>query len=129
MNDNAVMAQRGSPIFDKLYKVRPYLSMIINNFNKCYRATNVVAVNKSMIKFKGCIVMKQYNRIKPISRGYKIWVLANKSGYFIDGKIYTKKNSDKVAKDLRGTVVRKLTSQLKGKNHKIFLTIALQAMT
>ena len=102
LNDNAVMPERGSPIFDKLYKVRSYLSMIIKNFKKCYMATDVIAVDESMIKFKGRSVMKQYNPIKLISRGYQIWVFANKSGYFIDGEIYSEKNAGKVAKDLGG---------------------------
>uniref|UniRef100_A0A0L8HB36 PiggyBac transposable element-derived protein domain-containing protein n=1 Tax=Octopus bimaculoides TaxID=37653 RepID=A0A0L8HB36_OCTBM len=80
---------------------------------------DVVAVDESMVKFKCRNSLKQYNTFKPISRGCKIWVLADKSGYFIDGETYTGKHAGKVTRDLGGNVVRKLTSQLKGGKQRL----------
>ena len=50
--------------------------------------------------------------MKPIKRGYKIWVLTDKTGYFLNGDIYTGKGEEGVTKYLGGSVVRKLTNHL-----------------
>ena len=51
--------------------------------------------------------------MKPMKRGYKIWVLVDKTGYFLKGE-------GGVTKDLGGSVVRILTYRLQGGAHKIF---------
>ena len=84
------------------------------------RTSDIVAVDESMVRFKGRSTLKQYNPMKPIKRGYKIWVLADKSGYFLDGEIYTGRVQGNITKDLGGNVVRKLTQPLQGGNHKVF---------
>jgi hypothetical protein len=40
-----------------------------------------MAVDESIIVFKGRSVLKQYNPMKPIKRGYKLWCLADQWGY------------------------------------------------
>lgn len=64
--------------------------------------------------------LKQYNPIRPISKVYKTWVLAHKSGYFIDGEIYTGKNAGKVTRDSGGDIVRKLSRLQAGKPQSFF---------
>ena len=81
------MPNRNSPDYDRLYKVRPFLEMILRNFKKCSLAGDAVAVDKSMAKFKGRSSFKQCNPMKPTKRGYKIRVLADKSDYFLNGDI------------------------------------------
>jgi len=41
-----------------------------------------------MVKFKGRSSLKQYNLMKPVKRGYKIWSLADQRGYMLAFKIY-----------------------------------------
>ena len=120
LNDNVMMPNRKSIDYDKLYKVRPFLDIILRNFKKCYLPGQEVVVDESTVKFKGRCSFKQYNPMKPIKRGYKIWVLADKSGYFLNGEIYWGKSDQGVTKDLGGSVVRKLTTDLQGGFHKIF---------
>ena len=81
------MPARNSPDYDKLYRIKLFIENLIENFKKCFFPGEVVAVDESMVKFKGRSSFKQYNPMKPIKRGYKIWVLADKSGYFLDGDI------------------------------------------
>ena len=51
-------------------------------------------VDESMIRFKGRSSLKQYNPMKPIKRGYKIWCLADNDGYIYKFDIYTVKSQD-----------------------------------
>ncbi|CAI6345494.1 unnamed protein product [Macrosiphum euphorbiae] len=45
-----------------------------------------------MIVFKGRSSMKQYNPMKPIKRGYKIWCMSDQNGYIKKFKIYQGKD-------------------------------------
>lgn len=57
-----------------------------------------------MIKFKGRCSLKQYMPKKPIKRGFKVWVIADKSGYCLKFDIYTGKQ----------------TADMCGKNHIVY---------
>ena len=100
-----MMPNRNSPDYDRLYKVRPFPEMILGNFEKCFLAEEAVAVDESMVKFKGRSSFKQHNPMKLTKKGYKIWVLADKSDYFLNGDIYSGKNEQGVTKNLGGSVV------------------------
>ena len=67
---------------DRLYKIRPSLDYLNSKFVERFHAENL-SLNKSMIKFKGYSLLKQYNPIEPIKRGYTTWCL-----YDNDGSIY-----------------------------------------
>lgn len=121
LNDNSRMPKRGDPAFDKLYKVRPFLEEIQGKFLKCFKPGETLAVDESMIKFKGRSCLKQYMPKKPIKRGYKVWVLADKSGYCYKFQIYTGKTGDKTEKKLGETVVKTLCECLEYTNRKIFI--------
>ena len=82
VNDNSVMPQRGSPNYDKLYKIRPLIEFLKNTFKENYAPTK--NQSESIVKFKGRISYKQYMHKKPIKRGYKIWLRADKLGYVCD---------------------------------------------
>lgn len=120
INDNELMPKRNSPDFDKLYKIRPFLSSLQINFLKYFRPSEYIAIDESMIKFKGRSSLKQYLPKKPIKRGYKVWVLADKSGYCYKFDIYTGKTGDSPEKGLGVKVVNRLCQGLENKGHKIF---------
>ena len=79
-----------------------------------------------MILFKGRSSLKQYNPMKPIKRGYKIWARADMDGYMSKFSIYQGKNGaleDLDVPDCFGLgekVVLHLTLDLIGKNHKVY---------
>ena len=73
----------------------------------------------------GSSSLKQYNPMKPIKRGYKLWCIADNHRYDYKFEIYTGKNlaeENPLKKDLGlgGMVVTQLTENLKGKNHQVF---------
>lgn len=121
MNDNSVMPERNEDGYDKLYKVRPLLTELAKNFANCMAATKELALDESMIKFKGRSCLKQYMPKKPIKRGYKVWMLADKNGYCHKFEIYTGRSEVGITeKNLGERVVLKLTNEFAEKNHLLF---------
>jgi len=120
INDNSLMPKRGDLDFDKLYKVRPLLDVLSNRFVECYELTEFLAVDESMIKFKGRSGLKQYMPKKPTKRGYKNWALACSSGYLHNFQLYTGKIGDTVEKNLGKRVVEDMCQLVDGKYHKVF---------
>jgi hypothetical protein len=120
LNDNSVIPKRGDVNFDKLYKVRPFLNLILKNSQALYNPNRVVAIDESMIKFKGRNAAKQYMPKKPIKRGYKVWALADKHGYLWNFDVYTGKSGDLAETNLGARVVKNLSAPLKNKNYFLY---------
>lgn len=57
--------------------------------------------------------------MKPIKRGYKIWVRANETGFISEFEIYTGK-VESVETSLSKRVVINLTKNIQGKYHRVF---------
>ena len=80
-----------------------------------------------MILFKGQHSIKHYNPIKPIKRGYKLWVRADMDGYISKFDVYQGKAAEEsTVEDLNGStfglgeqVVQTMTQDLAGKNHEV----------
>lgn len=120
LNDNNMMPKKGEIGYDKLYKIRPYLTILKYNFQKYYNPNKIIAVDESMIKFKGRSTLKQYMPKKPIKRGYKVWSLADKKGYLWNFEIYAGKVGDNVETNLGGRV-KDLSFPLQNKNHNLYI--------
>ncbi|XP_050465086.1 piggyBac transposable element-derived protein 4-like [Cataglyphis hispanica] len=73
-----------------------------------------------MIKFKSRSSIKQYLSKKPVKRGYKLWVLADKSGYCYRFDVYTGKVGNQVTKNLGEKIVNTLTSDLVENEHRVY---------
>ena len=86
--DNSTLSQPGSPSYDRLGKVRPLLSYLQARFSAVYNPSREISVDEAMIKFQGRSCLKQYMPKKPIKRGIKVWVLADR-GYFSRLEVYT----------------------------------------
>lgn len=119
VNDNHFLPTRNSPRYDKLYKIRPLLDTLQHTFEHNYRPTEHMAIDESMIKFKGRSYLKQYMPKKPIKRGYKVWMLCTSSGYCLKFDIYTGK-AEAVEKNLGARVVLDFTRDLQNKNYKFY---------
>lgn len=120
LNDNNLAPKRGDLKFDKLYKLRPFLTQLSEKFQISFQPCESMAVDESMIKFKGRSSLKQYLPKKPIKRGFKVWILADKSGYVHKFDIYTGKKDGSVEKQLGERVVKGLVQDIENKNHKIY---------
>ena len=119
VNDNLVQPKKGEVGFDKLYKLRPLIDILSETYFKCYEPNQHQSIDESMVKFKGRIGFRQYMPLKPIKRGYKIWIRADQSGYVSQFQVYTGK-SDRVEQSLGARVVKDLTRPLVGNYHKVF---------
>ncbi|CAH1957168.1 unnamed protein product [Acanthoscelides obtectus] len=102
-----------------LIGVRPLIDILNESFPKAYNHSSYLAVDESMIAFKGRSSIKQYMPMKPVKRGYKVWCLADSAtGYICKFDIYTGKTSDSEKQNygLGERVVINLTSSLKNKD-------------
>lgn len=53
LNDNTIMPKRNTHNYDKLYKLRPFINILLSNFQKTYNPHQIVAIDESMVKFTG----------------------------------------------------------------------------
>ncbi|XP_049762479.1 piggyBac transposable element-derived protein 4-like [Schistocerca cancellata] len=121
-NDNSMMPKRGQANFDKLFKIRSLVEMLNKRFAQCYQPHQKVAINESMVKFKGRSSMKQYMRDKPVKRGYKIWMLCDDLAYNLKFQVYTGRlATEKSELGLGAQVVSDLCEEHYGKNHIVFM--------
>ena len=72
------------------------------------------AIDEAMVKYKGQSLLKQYLPMKPIKRGFKVWVRADSSNGFIsDLDVYAGKDGSATA-NLGTKVVERLSRVLVG---------------
>lgn len=79
INDNTQQPERGSPNYDKLYKIRPLLDKMKEQCNKIDQEEHQ-SIDEQMIKFKGRHSLKQYLPMKPTKWGFKMFTRAGVSG-------------------------------------------------
>lgn len=120
LNDNSSIPKKGEDNYDKIYKVRPFLNFILKNSQLLYNPNKIIAIDESMIKFKGRNSAKQYLPKKPIKRGYKVWALADKNGYLWNFELYTGKSRDLTEKNLGARDIKHLSQPLQNKNHNLY---------
>ena len=82
LNDSANYIAKGQPGHDPLYKLRPFMDPLLDNFKAAYNLGREIAIDESMIGFKGRLHFIQYMPKKPTKWGMKAFVLADSSsGY------------------------------------------------
>ena len=90
MNDNSKHVKKGQPGHDPLFKVRPFLDPLIQNFQDAYQPSRELSIDESMIGFKGRLSFIQYLPKKPTKWGMKAFVLADsRNEYTYNWRLYT----------------------------------------
>ena len=90
LNDSTKMPERDSENYDKLYKIHPLLSLVVQSYKSAYIPRQNLSVDESMIGFKGRLSWIQYMSKKPTKWGIKVWVAAeSKTGYVYNFHLYT----------------------------------------
>ena len=123
LNDNNAIPKNNK---DRLYELRPFIDKLNGNYKMLYNVNENVSIDESMILFKGRSSLKEFNPMKPIKQGYKIWAQADMDEYLSKFSIYQGKNSaleDLDVPDCLGLgekVVLYLTLDWFGKNHKVY---------
>ena len=93
--DNAVAIHRGADGFEKIYRVRNYLNIILRNIQDEYRLAKNIAIDETMVPHKGKLAFKQDIKSKPTKWGIKLWVLSEATTVmFIGSKYALERNMD-----------------------------------
>ena len=79
--DNDVQPQHGSPNYDRIYKIREFITNLSNHFAELAEYEQVLSVDEMMIPFKGHLWLKVYMKAKPKKWGIKVFALAGQTGY------------------------------------------------
>lgn len=124
-NDNTNRVPRGQEGYDALFKVRPMLDMVDPVYSAVYKPDKELALDESMIKYKGRLFFRQYMPAKPTKWGIKTFALCeSNSGYALKLLIYTGKGTFVVAPDSSLTiteqVVVKLTEGFHHQGHVLY---------
>ena len=120
--DNSLAPEPDSPNFNKLYKIQPLLDLIILRFRGVYKPERQLAVDETLIKFKGKIHFRQFIPIKPGRFGIKAFMLAESTiGYVLGSKVYTGKEANVVQKDLGKRAVMSLMELFLDKGYYVFM--------
>ena len=90
LNDSEKQPPRESPNFNRQYKIRPLLDMIVCSFQSTYVPGQHISVDETMIGFKGRLAWIQFMPKKPTKWGIKAWVAADATtGYVWNFHLYT----------------------------------------
>lgn len=94
----------------KSSKIQPFLDRICPSFESAYTPDQQIAVDESVITFKGRVSFHQYLKGKPHPWGIKAFVLSDsKTGYMSRFRIYFGKETQLIDRDLPSTVKVVLT--------------------
>lgn len=120
-NDNEKMKNRGDPDYDKLFKLRPFINALQENFSNIEPEEHN-SIDEIIIPFKGRSSLKQYVKNKPHKWGIKVFARAGMSGIVYEFEIYVGKGTaDKAELGISGDIVVKLCSNLpKNRNFKVY---------
>ena len=120
--DNSLAPRPDSPNYNKLYKIQPVLDLIIPRFRAVYKPERQLAVDETLIKFKGKVHFRQFIPIKPGRFGIKAFTLAeSSSGYVLGSRVYTGKENGVVQKDLGRKAVMSLMGPFLDKGYYLFM--------
>ena len=108
----------------KRSKIQPFLDMICPSFEAAFTPGQQIAVDESVIAFKGRVSFRQYLKGKPNPWGIKAFVLADsKTGYMHRVCIYYGKETQLIDSDLPHTVkvVMTLVEPFHNKGYDLYL--------
>ena len=79
--DNDTAVPRGQPGYDSLHKIRPLLQHLNEKFQAVYTPSQNIAIDESLVLWKGRLVFRQYIPMKRARFGIKHFMLCGNTGY------------------------------------------------
>jgi len=105
----------------RLKKVKNFTNYLQEKWRFYYQPNQNICIDEAMIAFKGRLLFKQYNPLKPTKWGIKVFLLSEScSGYTFNAIIYEGKQIEGENKSVAFSVVKKLVSGYENKNHHLF---------
>ena len=122
ISDREAEPDRNDPGYDRLVKLKPVIETLSRTFKKCYKISQYVSIDESMIAFSGLLSFKQYIPSKPIKRGVKLWArCCGLTGYMDQFEFYLGKKEGGYAFGLGYDVVMRLTADLVHTFRRVFV--------
>ncbi|XP_060777628.1 piggyBac transposable element-derived protein 4-like [Neoarius graeffei] len=107
---------------DKLWKLRCFLDLLLNQYQALYEVNGIVTVDESMVKYKGRLAFRQYLPMKPVKWGVKVWVMAESTtGYVTSFQVYTGATEGKAEINLAHRIVTDLASPYYGSHLSVYM--------
>ena len=120
--DNTQMPARDSPEHDKMFKARTFFDHLCNKFQECYYPERNLAVDESMMPWRGRVSFRQFIPSKPIRYGMKLYCCCeSSSGYICSMKLYTGKEGVTVEHGHGPNAVKYVTRDYMHKGHTIYM--------
>uniref|UniRef100_A0A8C4T5A9 RRM domain-containing protein n=1 Tax=Erpetoichthys calabaricus TaxID=27687 RepID=A0A8C4T5A9_ERPCA len=91
LNDNRNEPDKKDPNRDRLFKLHPLIDHLFEAFQLPYMTGPSVAVDESLLLWKGRLQFRQYLPLKRARFGIKMFCLAENSGYIYRFRVYTGK--------------------------------------
>jgi len=111
--DNSTRVPRGEEGYDPLFKIRQVINIVDPRYQTAYVPDKELAIDESMIKFKGRIFFRQYMPAKPTMWGIKTFALCeSNTGYALRFIIYTGKNTFEVDRSSKLTITEQVCLEL-----------------
>lgn len=121
---------KGTPQFDRLYKVRPVMEAMTDLFPKYKHPAPSQTIDEGMIAFKGRVSYLQYMPDKPCKRGVKVFIRCDsETGYMHRFEIYLGKSRTVGPQGLYFDVIDNLTKDIRWKNHRLYTDNLYTAIT
>ncbi|XP_068671890.1 piggyBac transposable element-derived protein 4-like [Montipora foliosa] len=119
--DSSKEPARGDANYDKLFKIRPILSIVLDNIQNAYEPSKNLSVDEAMIAFKGRLSFRQYMPAKPTKYGIKVWMAADsQNGYVCNYAVYLSQEGQARLHGLGYDVVMKMATPFLNKYRHIF---------
>jgi len=123
VSDRYAEPRRGSPDYDKLFKVRWLWDELDKTFKEYMSPSKEQTIDEGMVGFKGRCSFLQYMPAKPVKRGLKIWIRCDaESGYAQQMSVYLGKGGGSASPNgVYFDIVDELTKPLRGGYYNIFM--------
>lgn len=121
LNNNEKCPKKGENNFDRLYKLRPLIDHLNKEFKLLFSPSRELSIDESMVGFKGRSSLKQYMPMKPVKRGFKIWVMTcARTGYMLSFKVYEGKEISHVEGTLGERTVLHMSEPYHSKGYALY---------
>jgi hypothetical protein len=122
VSDRDSEPERESAQYDKLFKIRPVMTIVEQNCKDFYSPNENQAIDEGMVGYKGRESHVQYMPAKPVKRGIKIFCRCDsQTGYLHQMEIYLGKvNTAPTTQGVYFEVIDRLTRDIRDKYHRLF---------